>query len=116
MSYLPEQNSPMTTAARASVVNRTHRVVRDQALTMQEQRSRSRSLWAPLVICSILMMFLCYAVWCMLDGYDLTPSGIPDAGDQMMLLLLWSLPVTAACLLLIWFKRGRNRTNSEASQ
>ena len=83
---------------------------------MQEQRSRSRSLWAPLVICSILMMVLCYAVWFMLDGYDLTPSGIPDASDQMMLLLMWSLPVTAVTLALVWFKRGRNRTNSEASQ
>src|SRR6202034_1253653 len=67
---------PMT--ARAAVVNRTHRVVRGQAMEMREQRERSRSLWVPLGVCSILMLVLCYAVWSMLDGYDLTPSGIPD--------------------------------------
>jgi hypothetical protein len=109
-----EEGSPLV--ARAAVVNRTHRVVRDQARILQEQRSRKRSLWLPLGICSILMMVLCYAVWFMLDGYDLTPSGIPDASDQMMLLLLWSLPVTAVLLGLAWFKRERTRVNSEASQ
>jgi hypothetical protein len=88
------------------VVNRTHRVVREQALTMREQRSKSRSLWVPLGIFSVLMLVICYAIWGMLDGYDLTPNGIPDASDQMMILLLWSLPVTALVLGLVWFKRG----------
>lgn len=94
--------------ARSEVVNRTHRVVRDQALRMREQRNRSRSLWVPLLICSALLMVSCYAIWGMLDGYDLTPTGIPDASDQvMLLLLLWSLPITAVALGLIWFRRGR---------
>ena len=73
---------------------------------MREQKSKSRSLWVPLAIFSMLMLVICYAVWGMLDGYDLTPNGIPDASDQMMMLLLWSLPVTAAVLGLVWFKRG----------
>jgi hypothetical protein len=101
-------------AARAQVVNRTHRVVREQAMDLQEQKRRSRSLWAPLVICSSLLLAICYAVWGMLDGYDLTPTGIPDASDQVLLLLLWSLPITAFLLGLVWIGRGRGRANHEA--
>ena len=104
--------SQMPFGARATAVNRTHRVVREQALTMREQKQRSRSLWAPLAICSSLLLILCYAIWGMLDGYDLTPTGVPDASDQMMILLLWSLPVSAVALGMIWFHRGR-RVNGE---
>jgi len=104
----------MATGARSVVVNRTHRVVREQALSMREQKSKTRSLWVPLGISSILMVAICYAIWGMLDGYDLTPNGIPDASDQLMILLLWSLPVTAAVMGLVWFKRARTRSDSEA--
>ena len=103
-------------AARAQVVNRTHRVVRDQALSMREHRSHKRSLWAPVIICSSLLLIICYAVWGMMDGYDITPNGIPDASDQLMILMLWSLPVTAVLLGLVWIRRGRSRTNSEVIQ
>jgi cytochrome c-type biogenesis protein CcmH/NrfF len=37
------------------------------------------------------------------------PNGVPDASDQLVILLLWSLPVTALVLGLGWYKRGRNR-------
>lgn len=104
----------MATGARSVVVNRTHRVVREQAISMREQKSKSRSLWVPLAISSILVVAICYAIWGMLDGYDLTPNGIPDASDQLMILLLWSLPVTAAILGMVWFKRARTRSDSEA--
>ena len=100
--------------ARAGVVNRTHRVVREQALKQQEQKRKSRSLWAPLAIFSVLMLVICYAIWGVLDGYELTPIGIPDASDQMMILLLWSLPVTAVVLGMVWFKRGRERVGSSS--
>lgn len=103
-------------AARAQVVNRTHRVVREQALTMREHRSRKRSLWAPVIISSSLLLVICYAAWGMMDGYDITPTGIPDASDQMMILLLWSLPVTAVLLGLAWFHRGRSRANGEVTR
>ncbi len=94
-------------AARATVVNRTHRVIREQALTMRAQRNRSRSLWAPLGICSVLLVVVCYAVWTILAGYDLTPTSIPDASDQMLFfLLLWSVPIAAVGLGIIWFRRG----------
>lgn len=100
-------------AARAQVVNRTHRVVREQAMVMRQQKSQKRSLWAPVVICSGMLLIICYAIWGMMDGYDLTPTSIPDASDQLMILVLWSLPVTAFVLGLVWMKRGRNRGNSE---
>lgn len=103
-------------AARAQVVNRTHRVVREQALTMREERSRKRSLWVPVIICSSMLLIICYAVWGMLDGYDVTPTGIPDASDQMIIFLLWSLPVTAFVLGLVWIRRGRNRANNEVTR
>jgi hypothetical protein len=108
----------MIDGARAGVVNRTHRVVREQALTMREQKQKSRSLWVPLAIFSVLLPVICYAIWGMLDGYDLTPNGIPDASDQLMILLLWSVPVTAVLLGVVWIQRGRNRvgSNNEAQQ
>jgi cytochrome c-type biogenesis protein CcmH/NrfF len=34
----------------------------------------------------------------------------------MMILVLWSLPVTAFVLGLVWIKRGRNRANSEVTR
>jgi hypothetical protein len=132
MSNIPQENhvrdqerdaaqalrgSRMTTGgARGTVVNRTHRVVREQALHMQEHRQRTRSLWVPLTIFSILMIAICYAIWGMLDGYNLAPNGVPDASDQLVLLLLWSLPVTAAVLGLVWFRRTRGRAGDSEAQ
>lgn len=101
------RTSGETGAASSTVVNRTHRVVRDQALRLREQRRRTRSLFAPLLISSTLLLVLCYAIWALMAGYDLTPNGVPDASDQMLLLLLWSLPVTVAVLGLIWLRRTR---------
>lgn len=100
-----EHQDPDHGTARAAVVNRTHRIIREQALAMQAQRKRSRGLLLPLAISSALLMVICYAIWGVMDGYDLTPSGIPDASDQVLFLLLWSLPITAIVLGLIWLKR-----------
>ncbi len=83
--------------ARAVVVNRTHRVVREQALTMQKQKQKSRSLWVPLVFFSGLMLTIGYGIWA-------------------ILFLLWSLPVTAVVLGLVWFKRGRGLSGGEVQQ
>jgi protein-S-isoprenylcysteine O-methyltransferase Ste14 len=105
---------PMNGNARASVVNRTHRVVREQALTMRATQERSRSLWVPLAIVSVLLPLICYAAWAVLDEYDLTPNGIPDASDQLMVMLLWLLPVTALAVGSVWFRRSRG--NQEVSR
>ena len=64
---------------------------------------------------SVFLLLISYAVWSMLDGYDITPNGVPDASDQMMLLLLWSVPVTALVLGMVWFRMSRNRANGEVS-
>ncbi|SEG63113.1 hypothetical protein SAMN05421819_3946 [Bryocella elongata] len=95
--------------ARSSVVNRTHRVIREQALVMQAQRRRQRSLWVPIGLCSTLLISICYAVWFLMDSNDITPTGVPDASDQMFLITIWSLPITVALLLMVWFRLGRTR-------
>ncbi len=104
----PHQSSdgnPERGAARAAVVNRTRRIIREQAVAMQQQRERSRSLLAPLLISSALLLVICYAIWSVMAGYDLTPNGVPDASDQVLLLLLWSLPVSVVVLGLTWLRR-----------
>jgi hypothetical protein len=99
--------------ARASVVNRTHRVVRERARTLAARRSQVRSLWIPLAVCSSLLVIICTAVWSALDGYDVTPSGMPDASNQFLVLCLWFLPVSMALLAVVLFQRARKR---EAAQ
>ena len=102
---LTDQNVP----ARASVVNRTHRVVRERATTMAARRSRVRSLWIPLAVCSSLLVIICTAVWSALEAYDVTPGGVPDASNQFLVLCLWFLPVSMALLAVVLFQRARKR-------
>lgn len=109
------QHPDLKQAARASVVNRTHRIIREQAMEMQEQRQRSRSLLAPVIICSSLLLVICYAIWGVMDGYDLTPSGVPDASDQVVLFLVWSLPVTVVILGLVWLRRRSRSAGGEGT-
>ena len=97
------------TPARASVVNRTHRVVRERAKTMAARRSRVRSLWIPLAVCSSLLVIICTAVWSALDAYDVTPGGVPDASNQFLVLCLWFLPVSMVLLAVVLFQRARKR-------
>ena len=100
-------------AARASVVNRTHRVVRERARLLEKRRSRVRSLWIPMAVCATLLIMSASAVWSMMDQYELAPTGIPDASDQMLVMLLWFLPASAALLAMVWFRRGRSRPGDE---
>ena len=98
----------LNTNARASVVNRVHRIVREQALDMREQQERKRSLWVPLAIFSVLLPVICYAVWAVLEGYDeFTSTGIPDASDQLAVMMMWFIPVTAIVLGTVWLRRSR---------
>ena len=104
----------MNTLARASTVNRTHRVVRERAKMLQARRSRVRSLWIPLALCSALLLMICSAVWTVLDGYELTPMGIPDSSDQFLVLALWFFPVSMALLVMAWFRRTRKNAGEAA--
>ena len=96
-------------SARASVVNRTHRVVRERAKTLAARRSRIRSLWIPVAVCSSLLVIICTAVWSALDAYDVTPTGVPDASNQFLVLCLWFFPVSMALLAVVLFRRARKR-------
>lgn len=101
------------TLARASVVNRTHRVVRERAKKVAARRSLVRSLWIPLAVCSSLLVIISTAVWSALDAYDVSPTGVPDAANQFLVLCLWFLPVSMAVLAVVLFQRARKR---EAAQ
>jgi len=105
-----------TAAARAAVVNRTHRVVRERAKQMTSRRERIRSLIAPLAVSAALVVILVTAVWTLLDEYELTPTGVVDSSDQYLILLLWFLPVTAVLLAMVYFTRARRRSEREIAQ
>jgi hypothetical protein len=108
-SFARELFADLYTSARASVVNRTHRVVRERAKSMAARRSRARSLWIPLGVCSSLLVIICTAVWSALDGYEVTPTGVPDASNQFLVLCLWFFPVSMALLAVVLFRRARKR-------
>ena len=106
MSLSPHVSQP----ARPSVINRTHRVVREQARRMQEQRSRNRALLLPLLVASSLVIILASAFWVMLDEYEAVPVGVPDSRFQLPILLMWFLPVTGALLIVALLRRFQARS------
>lgn len=110
------------TAARAGVVNRTHRVVRQKAKVIRERRSYVRSLMVPLAICSVLLLLGCFAVWSGLYQFEATEAAeavqadvaalaASDANNHLLVILLWFVPVTLAFLgaLLFRFRRSGDR-------
>lgn len=105
MSQVPMQDW----GARAAVVNRTHRVVRERAEKMAARRSHVRGLVIPVVVSSALIAILLTAVWNVLSQYDVNPIGIPDASNQLFVLLLWFLPVSMTLLAVVLFRRIRKR-------
>ena len=107
--------SAINATAKAAMVNRTHRVVRERAKVMQARRSKVRSLWIPLAVCSALIVIFCSAVWSVLDDYELLPTGVPDSRYQIFVLLLWFFPVSASLLAMVWFRRSKNRSGEEAA-
>jgi len=112
----------MPAAARAGVVNRTHRVVRHRATAMQARRSRVRSLMVPLAVCSVLLILTCLAVWTGLYQYQATEAAeavqadvallaTADATDHFLVVLLWFVPVSLLAAVLS--RRSRNGADSE---
>ena len=106
--------SELNLAAKASMVNRTHRVVRARARSLQANRSRMRSLLLPMLVCSIFMILLFSAFWMVLEQYELLSSDTPAQSHHLFLLLLWFVPVSGALLAMVWFRRGRNQSDAEA--
>lgn len=109
---LPPSVRPTT----AAIVNRTHRVIRERANALQASRRQQRALWIPLAVCAALVAISSHAIWALLDQYELSPTGIPDASDQMLVFLLWFLPVIAALLAAAFLRTARARTQAEAAQ
>jgi hypothetical protein len=114
----------VTMGARACVVNRTHRVVRERAKSMHERRSKARSLMIPLIVCASLLLLTCFAVWSGLYQYqaaeaaeavqtDVAALAASDANNQFLVVLLWFVPVSLSLLGAVWFRRARNSTDRE---
>ncbi len=91
--------------ASATRVNRTHRVVRERAVAIREQKRRIRTLYLPMLICAGLVTALVFALWGLMNEYDLVPTGWPDASQQMLVLSLWFLPLSGLLLGIVWFRR-----------
>lgn len=100
---------PANVSAGATLVNRTHRVVRERARQMSSRRQRIRSLMAPLAVSAALLVILVTAVWMLLDAYDLNPTGVVDSSDQFLVLAFWFLPVSGVLLGMVWFTRTHGR-------
>jgi hypothetical protein len=106
--------SKLNVAATTSMVNRTHRIVRERARTMQANRKKIRGLMLPLLVCSILMILLFSACWMVLEQYELLSSDAPPQSHHLLLLLLWFVPVSGTLLALAWFRLSRNQSDTEA--
>ncbi len=109
----PAERIPGT--APANLVNRTHRVVRERAVALEQRRNRVRSLWIPLTVSFGLLATVLVALWSVMDESELLPAGIPDASQQMLLLLAWCLPLSAILLAVVWYRRG-TRAGNEGSR
>lgn len=101
----------LRTAASASLVNRTHRIVRERAVTIQAQKTKVRSLLIPLTVSAALLLAVVCAAWIMLDEYDVTPVGLPDASNQIFVMMLWCLPISAIALAVVAFRRNGSRVD-----
>jgi len=110
--------------AHAGVVNRTHRVIRERAMAMQQRKRSTRELVVPFIVCSALLLLIAFAVLTLADE---TFTGLEgnlwrhvlalgeDAGNSVSLLLMWFLPlsvITAAVVLLRRNRRNNDRQNS----
>jgi hypothetical protein len=109
-SPLDALGSPaLNVTARAALVNRTHRIVRERAGQLATRRRKMRSLIMPLAISASLLVILTTAVWTLLEEYDLNTGGMVDASGQYFVLALWFLPLSLALLGMVWFTRIRGR-------
>ncbi len=109
--YFLERAGRTTAVASATMVNRTHRVVRERAKSLQARRSKMRSLWIPLAVSGGLLLVIISAVWTILDEYELVPNGLVDANQQLLVLLMWCLPLSVVLLAVVWFRHGLKAEN-----
>lgn len=105
--------------ADSALVSRTQRVVRERALAMQAQSRRTRDIWLACAICSALLIMMTHSVWSGLMQYDanaealLNTADVLDSSAQLLVMVMWFLPVSAAVVAMVVFKRNRNRRDNE---
>jgi hypothetical protein len=115
-----QRPSPPSFDARAAIVNRTHRVVRERAAAMQARKRSVRDLIIPFLICSALLLLIANSVWSIAEeGLTEWESGVwkritelgSDTGSSISILLVWFLPlsVITAAIILLRRNRGSNR-------
>ena len=108
--------------ARAAVVNRTRRIVRERAVAMQARKRTARNLVVPCIICSIVLVSIAVAVWSVADegiaGWEdslwkrITELG-GDAGSTISILLVWFLPLSVISAAAVLLRRARTREESQ---
>ena len=104
MTSSATKEDDMEPASRVAMVNRTHRVVRERARSIQTSRTQMRSLLLPMVLCSVLMILLFGALWALLDQEDLVASELPASTHHFLMMLLWFVPVSGALIAMVWFR------------
>lgn len=116
---IPEQSLRNAAAAnaRAAIVNRTHRVIRERATAMQARKRTVRDLMVPVGICSALLLVIATAVWAVADeGLAGWEDGLwkrvmdlgGDAGNSVSILLVWFLPLSVVTAAIVLWRRSRN--------
>jgi len=108
--------APPALHARAAIVNRTHRVVRERAQAMQARKRRVWDLVIPFLICSAVLWIIVHAI---LSVADHSTAGVEeglwqhvkdlgsDAGNNISLLLLWFVPLTVITAAIVLLRRSR---------
>lgn len=111
-----ENNSTPGDNARAAVVNRTRRVVRERAIAMQVRKRTAKDLVVPCLICSAILLLIASAVWTVADegvaGWD---GGLwkrviefgSDAGSSISILLIWFVPLSVVTAATVLLRRSR---------
>ncbi len=114
--------------ARAAIVNRTHRVVRERAQQLKARRSSVRSLVVPLLICSVLLLMMSYALWTVLSSGGASIGELQveagrlldvhamDTDGPLSVLFFWFLPVSAVTMGTVLFRRSRGRGDGEVTR
>ena len=117
LSVLSRRAMAMNAAAPAHLVNRTHRVVRQRATTMQARRSYMRSLMVPLVLCSVALALAAFAVWSGMYQSTDAAEAIQDVAslassettNHLLVTMLWFVPLTLILLVAVWVRHVRSR-------
>jgi hypothetical protein len=108
--------------ARAAVVNRTHRIIRERATAMQARKRTVRDLVVPFLVCSALLLLIANAVWSIGDDNLVEFEGSlwkrimafgGDAGGSISILLVWFLPISVITAAIVMLRRNRNSNRDD---